>query len=56
MSKEEWQIDARLTDPEGKTVGALFDFGSRKILDDGKLRFEFIIKTELGDFALRGIR
>ncbi len=56
MSKEEWQPDTRLNDPEGKTVGALFDFGSRKILDDGKLRFELIIKTELGDFSLRGIR
>jgi len=56
MSKEEWQIDARLTDPEGKTVGALFDFGSRKILDDGKLRFEFIIRTEVGDITFRGWR
>ena len=56
MSKEEWQPDTRLNDPEGKTVGALFDFGSRKILDDGKLRFEFIIRTEVGDITFRGFR
>ena len=56
MSNKEWQIDSRLNDPEGKTVGALFDFGSRKILDDGKLRFEFIIRTEIGDVTYRGLR
>jgi len=56
MSKEEWQLDTRLNDPEGKTVGALFDFGSRKILDDGKLRFEFIIRTDVGDITFRGFR
>ena len=56
MSKEEWQPDTRLNNLEGKTVGALFDFGSRKILDDGKLRFEFIIRTEVGDITFRGWR
>ena len=56
MSNKEWQPDTRLNDPEGKTVGALFDFGSRKILDDGKLRFEFIIRTEIGDVTYRGLR
>ncbi len=56
MGKEEWQPDTRLNDPEGKTVGALFDFGSRKILDDGKLRFEFIIRTDVGDITFRGWR
>ncbi len=56
MSKAGWQIDSRLIDPEGKTVGALFDFGSRKILDDGKLRFEFIIRTDVGYITFRGFR
>ena len=56
MSNKEWQPDIRLNDPEGKTVGALFNFGSRKILDDGKLRFEFIVRTEIGDITYRGIR
>ena len=56
MSSKEWQPDTRLNDPEGKTVGALFDFGSRKLLDDGKLRFEFVIRTEVGDITFRGFR
>ena len=56
MGNKEWQPDTRLNDPEGKTVGALFDFGSRKLLDDGKLRFEFVIRTEVGDITFRGFR
>ncbi len=56
MSKEEWQPDTRLTDPEKEPVKTCFDFGSRQILDDGKLRFEFIIRTCVGDFTLRGFR
>ncbi len=56
MSKEEWQIDRRLKDLEEEPIKACFDFGSRKILDDGKLRFEFIVRTEIGDITYRGIR
>ena len=56
MSKEEWQIDARLNDPEEEPIKACFDFGSHKLLDDGKLRFEFIIRTEIGDVTYRGLR
>jgi hypothetical protein len=55
MSKQ-WEIDARLLDPEEEPIKACFDFGSRKILDDGKLRFEFIVRTEIGDIAYRGLR
>ena len=56
MSKEEWQIDARLNDPEEEPIKACFDFGSHKLLDDGKLRFEFIIRTDVGDITFRGFR
>ncbi len=56
MSNREWKIDSRLLDPNNGQLKACFDFGSRKMLGDGKLRFELIIKTELGDFSLRGIR
>lgn len=55
MSKQ-WEIDARLLGSGNGQLKACFGFGSKKILSDGKLRFELIIKTELGDFALRGIR
>jgi len=33
-----------------------FDLGNHKILDDGKLRFEFIIYTAEGDITIRGFR
>ena len=33
-----------------------FDLGNHKILDDGKLRFEFIIYTAEGDITFRGFR
>lgn len=56
MSKEEWQIDTRLLDPEEEQVKSMFDIGSHKILDDGKLRFEFIFRTEVGDITFRGFR
>ncbi len=56
MNNGDWQIDSRLLDPEDEPVKACFDFGSRKILDDGKLRFEFIIRTDVGDITFRGFR
>ena len=56
MSKEEWQIDTRLNDPEEEPARAIFDIGSYKILGDGKLRFEFIIRTDVGDITFRGWR
>ena len=56
MSNREWKIDARLNEPEEEPIKACLDFGSRKILDDGKLRFEFIIRTEVGDITFRGFR
>ncbi len=56
MRKEEWQPDTRLNDPEEEPIKACFDFGSRKILDDGKLRFEFIIRMDVGDISFRGFR
>lgn len=56
MSNKEWEIDSRLLDSGNEPVKACFDFGSRKILDDGKLRFEFIIRTDVGDISLRGFR
>ena len=56
MSNKEWKIDARLNEPEEEPIKACLDFGSRKILDDGKLRFEFIIRTEVGDITFRGFR
>ncbi len=55
MSKE-WQIDARLLGSNNGQLKACFDFGSRKMLDDGKLRFEFIIRTDVGDITFRGFR
>ena len=33
-----------------------FDLGNHKILDDGKLRFEFIVYTAEGDITIRGFR
>ncbi len=56
MSNKEWQIDTRLLDPNNGQLKACFDFGSRKILDDGKLRFSFIVRTEIGDVTYRGLR
>ncbi len=56
MRKEEWKIHSRLLDPSNGQLKACFDFGSRKILDDGKLRFEFIVRTEVGDITFRGFR
>ena len=55
MSKE-WKVDARLLDPGEEPAKAIFDIGSHKILGDGKLRFEFTIRTDVGDFTLRGFR
>ena len=55
MSKE-WKVDSRLLGTENGQLKACFDFGSRKILDDGKLRFEFIIRTDVGDITFRGWR
>ena len=55
MSKE-WEINARLLGPNDGQLKACFDFGSRKILSDGKLRFEFFVRTEIGDIAYRGLR
>ena len=56
MNKKEWQIDVRLLDPEEEPARAIFDVGSHKILDDGKLRFEFTIRTDVGDITFRGWR
>jgi hypothetical protein len=56
MSKAGWQIDSRLLDPKDEPVRACFDFGSHKTLDDGKLRFELIIRTSVGDITFRGFR
>ena len=56
MSNKEWQIDSRLLDSEDGHLKARFDFGSKKILSDGKLRFEFIVRTEIGDITYRGLR
>ena len=56
MGKEEWQIDSRLLDPKEEPARAIFDVGSHKILDDGKLRFEFTIRTDVGDITFRGFR
>ncbi len=56
MSNKEWQIDTRLLDSGNGQVKACFDFGSRRILNDGKLRFEFIIRTQIGDITYRGLR
>ncbi len=56
MSKEEWQVDSRLLGTGNGQLKACFDFGSRKILDDGKLRFEFIVRTEIGDITYRGLK
>lgn len=56
MSNKEWKIDARLNDPEEEPARAIFDVGSHKMLDDGKLRFEFTIRTEVGDITFRGFR
>ena len=55
MNKK-WEIDERLLDSGNGQLKACFDFGSKKILDDGKLRFELILRTEVGDFTLRGLR
>ena len=55
MNKE-WQVDSRLLGTGNGQLKACFDFGSHKILDDGKLRFEFIIRTEIGDVTYRGLR
>jgi hypothetical protein len=55
MSRE-WKISERLLDSGNGQLKACFDFGSRKMLDDGKLRFEFIIRTEIGDVTYRGLR
>ena len=52
----EWKIDSRLLDPEEEPVRAMFDIGLHKILDDGKLRFEFIFRTEVGDITFRAWR
>ena len=56
MGNKEWKIDSRLLDPSNGQLKACFDFGSKKILPDGKLRFEFIVRTEIGDVAYRGLR
>ena len=56
MSNKEWKIDTRLLDPEEEPAKAIFDIGSHKILGDGKLRFEFIIRTDVGDITFRGWR
>ena len=56
MSNKEWQIDTRLLDTEEEPARVIFDIGSHKILDDGKLRFEFIFRTDVGDITFRGWR
>ncbi len=56
MTNKEWQPDTRLNDPEKEPVKACFDIGSHKILGDGKLRFEFVIRTDVGDITFRGWR
>ena len=55
MSKE-WQIDTRLLGTNGDHLKGCFDFDSQKICSDGKLRFSFIIRTEIGDVTYRGLR
>ena len=55
MSRE-WQIDERLLGPNSEHLKACFDFGSQKICSDGKLRFSFIVRTEIGDVTYRGLR
>ena len=56
MSNKEWQIDTRLNDSEEEPAKAIFDIGSHKILGDGKLRFEIVIRTDVGDITFRGWR
>ena len=55
MSKE-WKINERLLGIGNGQLKACFDFGSRKMLDDGKLRFSFIVRTEIGDIVYRGLK
>ena len=55
MSRE-WKINERLLNSNNGQLKACFDFGARKILSDGKLRFEFIVRTEIGDITYRGLR
>ncbi len=55
MSKQ-WEVDARLLGNGNGQLKACFDFDSSKLLDDGKLRFSFVVRTEIGDVTYRGLR
>ena len=55
MNKE-WKINERLLGTGNGQLKSCFDFNSQKILDDGKLRFSFIVRTEIGDISYRGLR
>ena len=55
MNKE-WQVDSRLLGTGNGQLKSCLDFDSQKILDDGKMRFSFIVRTEIGDVAYRGLR
>lgn len=56
MSNKEWQIDSRLLGTGNGQLKSCFDFSSCKMLEDGKLRFSFIVRTEIGDIDYRGLR
>ncbi len=56
MSKEDWTPDNELNDPNIEPAKAIFGIGSHKVLNDGTIRFDFVVNTDAGDITLKGFR
>ena len=56
MNKDDWTPDNELNDPNIEPAKAIFGIGSHKVLNDGTIRFDFVVNTDAGDILLKGFR
>ena len=55
MSKQ-WQKQEWFSDSEQVSAQCFFGVGNPKVLDDGVVRFDLTIYTDIGDLVLKGFR
>ncbi len=56
MGKNSWTKKGWFDDAEQVSARCFFGVGNPKVLDDGVVRFDLTIYTDIGDLVLKGFR
>ncbi len=56
MGKNSWTKKGWFDDAEQVSAQCFFGVGNQKVLDDGVVRFDLTIYTDIGDLVLKGFR